>query len=89
MKFKFTIVTLFLMAFSLSSYAQKDVSEKSTEAIKEFKHTNDKIGKYFSSAYGYAVFPSVGKGGLGVGGAAGNGTIYKGGAIVGDSNYHK
>ena len=37
MKFKFTIITLFLMAFSLSSYAQKDVSEKSTEAIKEFK----------------------------------------------------
>ena len=45
MKFKFTIITLFLMAFSLSSYAQKDVSEKSAEAIKEFKHTNDKIGK--------------------------------------------
>jgi len=84
MKSKFTIITLFLIAFSFNSYAQKDVSEKSTEAIKEFKHTNDKIGKYFSSAYGYAVFPSVGKGGLGVGGAAGNGTIYRGGAIVGD-----
>jgi len=84
MNTKFTIIALFLMTFSLSSYAQKDVSEKSTEAIKEFKRTNDKIGKYFSSAYGYAVFPSVGKGGLGVGGAAGNGTIYKGGAIVGD-----
>jgi len=84
MKTKFTIIALFLMTFSLSSYAQKDVSEKSAEAIKEFKHTNDKIGPYFSSAYGYAVFPSVGKGGLGVGGAAGNGTVYRGGAIVGD-----
>jgi lipid-binding SYLF domain-containing protein len=85
MKFKLTIITLFLLTFSLSSYAQKDVSEKSAEAIKEMKRTNDKIGKYFSSAYGYAVFPSVGKGGLGVGGAAGNGTVYKGGAIVGDT----
>ena len=75
---------LFLIAFSFSAIAQKDVSEKSAEAIKEFKHTNDKISKYFSSAYGYAVFPSIGKGGLGVGGAAGNGTIYKGGAVVGD-----
>lgn len=84
MKTKFTITMLFLMAISLSSYAQKDVSDKSKEAIKELKQTNNKIGKYFSSAYGYAVFPSVGKGGLGVGGAAGNGTIYKGGAIVGD-----
>jgi len=59
MKFKLTIITLFLLTFSFSSYAQKDVSEKSAEAIKEMKRTNDKIGKYFSSAYGYAVFPSV------------------------------
>ena len=84
MKFKFTIITLFLIAFSFSSYAQKDVTEKSTKAIAEFKRTNDKITKYFNSAYGYAVFPSIGKGGLGIGGAAGNGTIYKGGAVVGD-----
>ena len=85
MKTKFTIITLFLIAFSFSSYAQKDVSEKSAEAIQEFKKTNDKINKYFSTAYAYAVFPSIGKGGLGVGGAAGNGTLYRGGAIVGDS----
>lgn len=84
MKSKLTIITLFLIAFSFNSHAQKDVSDKSAEAIKEFKHTNDKISKYFSSAYGYAVFPSIGKGGLGVGGAAGNGTLYRGGAIVGD-----
>lgn len=84
MKTKFTITILFLLAISLNSFSQKDVSSKSAEAIKEIKKTNEKINKYFSSAYGYAVFPSIGKGGLGVGGAAGNGTIYKGGAIVGD-----
>ncbi len=85
MNVKFTIITLFFLAFSLNSYAQKDVSDKSAEAMKEFKKTNDKINKYFSSAYGYAVFPSIGKGGLGIGAAAGNGTIYRGGSIVGDS----
>lgn len=84
MKTKFTITMLFLLAISLSSFAQKNVSAKSAEAIKEFKKTNNKIDKYFSSAYGYAVFPSIGKGGLGVGGATGNGTIYKGGSVVGD-----
>ena len=84
MKTKFTIITLLLLAISLNSYSQKDVSDKSATAIEEIKTTNKKINKYFSSAYGYAVFPSIGKGGLGVGGAAGNGTIYKGGAIVGD-----
>jgi lipid-binding SYLF domain-containing protein len=84
MKMKLATITLLLLAFSFSATAQKDVSEKSKEAIAEMKETNDKIGKYFSSAYGYAVFPSIGKGGLGVGGATGNGTLYKGGAIVGD-----
>ncbi|GGZ91935.1 YSC84-related protein [Algibacter mikhailovii] len=84
MKTKFTITVLFLLAISLNSYAQKDVSAKSAEAKKEIKETNNKINKYFTSAYAYAIFPSIGKGGLGVGGATGNGTIYKGGAIVGD-----
>ena len=84
MKSKFSIIVLFLIAFSFYGVAQKVVSAKSAEAIKEFKHTNDKISKYFRSAYAYAVFPSIGKGGLGDGGAAGNGTLYKGGVIVGD-----
>lgn len=84
MKTNLKITMLFLIAFSLNSLAQKNVSSKSAESIKEFKKTNNKIDKYFSSAYGYAVFPSIGKGGLGVGGATGNGTIYKGGAVVGD-----
>lgn len=84
MKTKFTIITLLLLAISLNSYGQKDVEDKSAKAIEEGKKTNNKINKYFSSAYGYAVFPSIGKGGLVVGGATGNGTIYKGGVVVGD-----
>lgn len=84
MRIKLATIALFLFAFSLTATAQKDVSDKSAAAIAEMKETNDKIGKYFSSAYGYAVFPSIGKGGLGVGGATGNGTIYRGGAVVGD-----
>lgn len=84
MKLKFTLFTLMLICLTMSSFAQKNVESKSAEAIAEFKKTNDKINKYFNTAYGYAVFPSIGKGGLGVGGAAGNGTIYRGGATVGD-----
>ena len=85
MKFKITLIALIFAGFSFNAYAQKDVSEKSAEAIAEMKETNDKITKYFNSAYAYAVFPSIGKGGLGVGGATGNGTLYRGGAVVGDS----
>jgi lipid-binding SYLF domain-containing protein len=39
---------------------------------------------FFEQAYGYAVFPTVGKGGIGVGGAYGEGRVYRGGAVTGD-----
>jgi lipid-binding SYLF domain-containing protein len=37
----------------------------------------------FDSAYGYAVFPTIGKGGFVVGAAHGKGRVYRGGAITG------
>ena len=39
---------------------------------------------FFSNSYGYAVFPGIGKGGFVVGGAHGNGRVYRKGAYVGD-----
>ena len=39
---------------------------------------------YFSKSYGYAVFPTVGKGGIGIGGAFGKGSVYQGGKYMGD-----
>ena len=42
-------------------------------------------GAYFSNAYGYALFPTIGKGGMGVGGAHGSGKVYAGGKHVGDT----
>lgn len=38
---------------------------------------------YFHDCYGYAVFPTIGKGGLGVGAAHGEGRVYKHGVYVG------
>ena len=31
----------------------------------------------FENAHGYVIFPNVGKGGFGIGGAAGNGVVYE------------
>ncbi|MEM1435489.1 MAG: YSC84-related protein [Pseudomonadota bacterium] len=39
---------------------------------------------YFQSAAGYAVFPTIGKAGAGIGGAHGKGAVYRGGAKVGE-----
>ena len=42
--------------------------------------------RFFDTAYGYAVFPTVGKGGVGVGAAHGNGRVYAKGRYVGDTS---
>jgi lipid-binding SYLF domain-containing protein len=39
---------------------------------------------FFGNSYGYAVFPGIGKGGFVVGGAHGNGRVYRKGVVTGD-----
>lgn len=41
------------------------------------------MANLFKNASGYVIFPNVGKGGLGVGGAGGKGAVYKKGKTVG------
>ena len=41
--------------------------------------------EFFDDSYGYAVFPTIGKGGIGVGGAHGKGQVYAKDAHVGDT----
>lgn len=58
---------------------------KAQKTMAAFKKTDPSLKSFFSGAYGYAVFPSIGKGGIGIGGAAGKGLIYKGGTLQGGS----
>ncbi|MGH8162171.1 MAG: hypothetical protein ACRESR_08545 [Gammaproteobacteria bacterium] len=53
--------------------------------IEKFKRKAPAIGKFFNDAYGYAVFPSIGKGGVIIGGAHGGGSVFKHGRLVGHS----
>ena len=61
--------------------AQEDVPP----VIAKFKAKDPGMEKIFADAVGYAVFPTVGKGGIGIGGARGKGWVYEGGRIVGKS----
>lgn len=53
--------------------------------IQKFKNKDPGLAKVFADAYGYAVFPTVGKGGIGVGAARGKGYVYQGGRLIGRS----
>jgi lipid-binding SYLF domain-containing protein len=55
------------------------------ETIKSFKATEPGLQVYFEDAYAYAVFPTIGKGGLIFGGSYGTGMVYEGGKVVGSA----
>src|ERR1700694_4197863 len=49
--------------------------------INLFRHAGESAS-FFHRSFGYAVFPTVGEGGLGVGGAFGKGRVYEKGMAV-------
>jgi len=55
------------------------------DTIKVFKDAGES-GSFFAKSYGYAVFPTIGKGGMVVGGAYGKGRVYAKGNYVGDTS---
>lgn len=77
MKTKLLFSLILIVTFSLTGMAQKNDVNEATKTISDFKATNSKINKLFDSAYGYVVLPGIGKGGLGIGGAMGKGTVFK------------
>jgi len=54
------------------------------DTIELFKGAG-RSAQYFESAYGYAVFPNIGKGGFIVGGARGEGHVYEQGQRIGET----
>ncbi len=76
--------TPFLLLFLLissSALAGRKVEDYS-RSIDLFK-ANATVAPYFKSAYGYAVFPTIAKGGLGIGASHGKGQVYHGGKVTG------
>ena len=54
------------------------------DTIELFKHSGES-SVFFNNCYAYAVFPTVGAGGLVVGGARGRGQVYVHDRIIGDA----
>ena len=63
-------------------------ADKYSETINVFKNAGES-SSFFDNSYGYAVFPTIGKGGIGVGAARGKGRVYKEGLHVGDSTMNQ
>ena len=74
--------TLFISLFAVFAFiAQPAFADDVDTAIENFRGAG--AGDFIDDAYGYAVFPSSGKGGIGIGGAHGKGEVFVGGKKVG------
>ncbi len=88
---KYTIIILItFFVFSLyypiepaSPRKNRKLHTNVQKAIQLFKLKDPGLKKFFDSAYGYAVFPKVAKGGIGVGAATGRGEVYEKGTLAG------
>ena len=74
------IMIMFILALALANPVQAD---KFTDTVNVFKKS-EVVQPFFKNAYGYAVFPTVGKAGIGIGGSYGTGQVYKGGKVTGE-----
>lgn len=83
---KLSLILLLLLAIGhagAQSKKDKEIIKDSNDAKDAFIKQDPQMASFFNKAYGYVIFPNVGKGGLGIGGAAGNGAVYQGGKLIG------
>ena len=76
------MLTLALTVPGLPALADDRKVENYSETIKEFKKI-PVVAKFFGNAHAYAIFPTIGKGGLGIGASHGEGQVYRGGKVIG------
>jgi lipid-binding SYLF domain-containing protein len=76
------IISLLALVVVMSGSA---LADEYTDTINIYKKS-EAVKPFFENAYGYAVFPTVGKGGLVVGGAYGTGRVYRGGVVTGEAS---
>jgi lipid-binding SYLF domain-containing protein len=74
-------LVLLLLAFPVAQARADDYSD----TINVFRNARES-GQFFSKSYGYAVLPTIGKGGIAIGGAHGTGRVYVNGEYVGDTS---
>jgi lipid-binding SYLF domain-containing protein len=81
------LMTGVLVPMAVKSQDDKEtkISNDSRDAKTAFIKTDPSMQALFANSYGYAIFPNIGKGAIGIGGAAGNGTVFEKGNAIGSA----
>ena len=78
--------TLLFLILNFTSQAAR--ADDYDDALKSFRNAGES-GTYFDKSYGWAVFPTIGKGGIGIGGAHGTGKVYAQGEPIGTTTMNQ
>ncbi len=79
----FAFVSAWTASAGQTDKKDKQLVEDCKKGTKDFIHTDSLMKNLFKNAYGYVMFPNVGKGAIGIGGASGGGILYEKGATIG------
>jgi lipid-binding SYLF domain-containing protein len=78
-------IRLFLLSLVLFLPITAVQADEYDDTLKVFREAGES-GSFFDKSYGYAVFPTIGKAGIGIGGAYGKGRVFEQGKYVGDTS---
>lgn len=91
----YLVMSLVMGALQLAGCAGYDPNKRQNlrsedlaieQSIARFVERDPGMQVFFDHAYGYALFPKVGKGAVGVGGAHGDGRVYEQGRYIGNTS---
>ncbi len=63
----------------------RSLYEQARATITTFQERDPDLRSFLDQAHAFVVFPTVGKGGVGIGGAYGKGVLFEGGEAVGEA----
>ena len=88
MKHLLVVCTICLLTLPMVAQVggwKPELKQDADAAFAEMVERTPKLETFKNEAYGYAIFPKITKAGVGIGGAAGKGIVYKGNTAVGSS----
>ncbi|MDH3389162.1 MAG: YSC84-related protein [Gammaproteobacteria bacterium] len=77
------ILALITLFSCIGPVAASDDAADDKKALASFMQS-DVVARFHESAFGYAIFPTIAKGGIGIGGARGKGRVYRNGKRTGE-----
>jgi len=77
-----------ILIFSPSTVLAQNQNRTGNYDLRPFE-ASEVSSPFFNNSYAHVFFPSIGKGGIGLGGAYGRGQVYRGGKLTGNASVYK